>query len=46
MRAMGGGVSKRRKAKYAVEPEPEQPAVVLFSLVIDLDGSGNLESLQ
>jgi hypothetical protein len=46
---MGGGVSKRRKAKYAVEAGPEaekQPAEVLFSLVIDLDGSGNLESLQ
>ena len=45
---MGGGVSKRKKNKYAVEPEPEpeKKAEVLFSLVIDLDGSGNLENLQ
>jgi len=41
---MGGGASK----KYA-EPEPEKlPASgpILFSVVVDLDGSGNLASLD
>ena len=44
---MGGGASKRKyQPAPEPEPEPEREPETLFTLVIDLDGSGNLAPLH